>query len=86
VDDTGVGLAEGRNAGSWAVGVAVSGNAVGLSLAEWQVLPADEQQRLRERATAQLMAEGAHYVVDSVAELLPVLDQIQARLARGERP
>jgi phosphonoacetaldehyde hydrolase len=32
------------------------------------------------------MAEGAHYVVDSVAELLPVLDQIQARLARGERP
>jgi phosphonoacetaldehyde hydrolase len=86
VDDTGVGLAEGRNAGSWAVGVAVSGNAVGLSLAEWQVLPAEEQQRLRERATAQLMAEGAHYVVDSVAELLPVLDQIQARLARGERP
>lgn len=86
VDDTGVGLAEGRNAGSWAVGVAVSGNAVGLSLAEWQVLPPAEQQRLRERATAQLMAEGAHYVVDSVAELLPVLDQIQARLARGERP
>jgi phosphonoacetaldehyde hydrolase len=29
---------------------------------------------------------GAHYVVDSVADLLPVLDDIEARLARGERP
>lgn len=86
VDDTGVGLAEGLNAGCWAVGVAVSGNAVGLSRAEWEALPAPEQQALREQATAQLKGEGAHYVVDSVADLLPVLDEIEARLARGERP
>ncbi|HEX2009731.1 MAG TPA: phosphonoacetaldehyde hydrolase, partial [Roseateles sp.] len=86
VDDTGVGIAEGLNAGCWTVGVAVSGNAVGLSLAEWRALPAAEQRALRERATAQLRAEGAHFVVDSVAELLPVLGDIEARLARGERP
>ncbi|QPF74636.1 phosphonoacetaldehyde hydrolase [Roseateles sp. DAIF2] len=86
VDDTGVGIAEGLNAGSWTVGVAISGNAVGLPLADWQALGAAEQQALRERATAQLRTEGAHYVVDSVAELLPVLDLIEARLARGERP
>lgn len=86
VDDTGVGLAEGLNAGCWTVGVAVSGNAVGLSRAEWAALPAPEQQALREQATAQLKGEGAHYVVDSVADLLPVLDDIEARLARGERP
>ena len=86
VDDTGVGLAEGRNAGCWTVGVAVSGNAVGLSRPEWEALPASAQQVLREKATAQLTAEGAHFVVDSVADLLPVLDDIQARLARGERP
>ncbi|WP_022980642.1 phosphonoacetaldehyde hydrolase [Ideonella sp. B508-1] len=86
VDDTGVGLAEGRNAGCWTVGVAVSGNAVGLSRAEWEALPASEQQALREKARAQLLSEGAHVVVDSVADLLPVLDDIQARLARGERP
>lgn len=86
VDDTGVGLAEGLNAGTWAVGVAVSGNAVGLSRAEWEALPAAAQQALREKATAQLKAEGAHYVIDSVAGLLPVLADIEARLARGERP
>lgn len=86
VDDTGVGLAEGLNAGTWTVGVAVSGNAVGLSRAEWEALPAAAQQALREKATAQLQAEGAHYVIDSVADLLPVLDDIGVRLARGERP
>jgi phosphonoacetaldehyde hydrolase len=28
----------------------------------------------------------AHYVVDSIADLVPCLDDIEARLARGERP
>jgi phosphonoacetaldehyde hydrolase len=86
VDDTGVGLEEGLNAGTWTVGLAITGNAVGLSLAEWQALDAAAQQALREKATAQLKAAGAHYVVDSVADLLPVLDDIAARLVRGERP
>jgi len=86
VDDTGVGVQEGLNAGTWAVGLAVSGNAAGLTLAEWQALDAAGQQAVRERATAELKAAGAHYVIDSVAELLPVLDDIGARLARGERP
>jgi phosphonoacetaldehyde hydrolase len=29
---------------------------------------------------------GAHYVVDSIADILPCLDDIQERLARGDRP
>ena len=86
VDDTGVGIEEGLNAGTWTVGLAVSGNAVGLTLAEWQALDATRQQALREAATAKLKAAGAHYVVDSVADLLPVLDEIGARLARGVLP
>jgi len=86
VDDTGVGLAEGANAGTWTVGVAVSGNAMGLTLAEWQALDADAQAARRERAAATLREAGADYVIDSVADLLPVLDDIGQRLARGERP
>lgn len=86
VDDTGVGLAEGLNAGTWAVGVAISGNACGLSLAEWQALVPGEQAALRQQAGAQLKRAGAHYVIDSVAELLPVLADIDERLRRGERP
>lgn len=86
VDDTGVGIEEGLNAGTWTVGLAISGNAVGLSLADWQALDVAQQQLLREVATAKLQASGAHYVIDSVADLLPVLDDIAVRLQRGERP
>lgn len=86
VDDTGVGLAEGTNAGTWTVGVAISGNASGLSLAEWQALPCAERQRVRENAHAELRQAGADYVIDSVADLLPVIAAINARLQQGERP
>lgn len=86
VDDTGVGLQEGLNAGTWAVGVSVSGNVNGLTLAEWQALDADSQQARRARATAELQAAGAHYVIDSVADLPNVLEDIERRLQAGERP
>ncbi|MCY1357008.1 Phosphonoacetaldehyde hydrolase [compost metagenome] len=86
VDDTGVGLQEGLNAGTWAVGVSVSGNVNGLTLAEWQALDADSQQARRARATAELEAAGAHYVIDSVADLPNVLEDIERRLQAGERP
>ena len=74
------------NAGTWTVGVSVSGNAMGLPLADWQGLQRQEQAQRREAASARLQGAGAHYVIDSIADLLPVLDQIQQRLARGESP
>lgn len=86
VDDTGVGIEEGLNAGTWTVGLSVSGNAVGLSLAEWTALGAAQQAQLRSAATDKLQASGAHYVIDSVADLLPVLSDIEARLRKGELP
>ncbi|MDM0111177.1 phosphonoacetaldehyde hydrolase [Variovorax sp. J22R133] len=86
VDDTGVGIEEGIHAGTWTVGLAVSGNAVGMPLADWQALDTGRQQALREAATEKLKASGAHFVIDSVADLLPVLDEIETRLRRGEQP
>ncbi len=86
VDDTVPGLLEGRAIGAWVVGLAVSGNTLGLSEAQWLALPEQEQQRLRERATAELRAGGAHYVIDSVAQLGPVIADIERRLAAGELP
>jgi phosphonoacetaldehyde hydrolase len=86
VDDTEPGIAEGRAAGTWTVGVSVSGNAVGLSEAEWQALTAGQQAHLRGQGTARLKQAGADYVIDSVADLLPVLAAIERRLATGERP
>ena len=86
VDDTVPGILEGLNAGMWTVGVTVSGNEVGLSQAEWTALPAAEQDRLRAAATRRLAEAGAHYVIDSVADLPAVIETIERRLAAGDRP
>lgn len=86
VDDTVPGIAEGLNAGMWTVGLALSGNEAGLTLQEYQAADADVLQQKRQHATQLLAQAGAHYVIDSIADLMPVLSDIQARLARGEQP
>lgn len=86
VDDTIPGVEEGLNAGMWTIGLAVSGNEVGLSLADWHALAAEEQGLKRERAYRRMLQSGAHYVVDSIAEMMPCIEDIEARLRRGERP
>jgi phosphonoacetaldehyde hydrolase len=86
VDDTAPGIVEATAAGSWAVGVAMTGNAVGLSEAELATRDPVEQFLLRTAATRTLEGAGAHYVIDGVADLMPVMDEIESRLARGERP
>ncbi|MGH8712508.1 MAG: phosphonoacetaldehyde hydrolase [Casimicrobiaceae bacterium] len=86
VDDTVPGVEEGLNAGMWTVGLAVSGNEVGLPLAQWHALPAQEKAAKRSRAFSRMQQCGAHYVVDTIADLLPCIDDIQERIRRGETP
>ena len=86
IGDTVVDIEEGLNGGMWSVGIAVTGNEVGLTAAEYAAQSADEQLRLAKAATERLSAAGAHYVVDSLGDVLPVIDRIEERLAKGEKP
>ncbi|HZA66088.1 MAG TPA: phosphonoacetaldehyde hydrolase [Geminicoccaceae bacterium] len=86
VDDTEVGIAEGLNAGCWTVGVAVTGNAFGLSAADAAALPPHEFEQRRAAACRQLTRAGAHHVVDGIWDLEHALATIEGALARGERP
>ena len=86
VDDSPTGLTAGRAAGMWAIGILASGNEVGLSLERWSALTSAEQGAYRARAMPILVQAGAHYVIDTIADLLPVIDAIEARLAAGEAP
>jgi phosphonoacetaldehyde hydrolase len=86
VDDTPPGIEEGLAAGTWTVGVAASGNEVGLGLDEWRALSDAERRSRAERAGDVLRRCGAHYLIDTVADLLPVIEQIENRMAAGERP
>ena len=86
VDDTVPGVEEGLNAGMWTIGLAVSGNEVGLSLKAWKKLSKAEKEEKRARAYRRMAQAGAHYTVDSIAEMMPCIDDIQERIRRGERP
>jgi phosphonoacetaldehyde hydrolase len=86
IGDTEADIAEGRNAGTWTIGVARTGNEIGLSESDWDALPAERQAALLTFARDRLRAAGADYVIDSVADVEPTLDMIELRLARGERP
>lgn len=86
IDDTLPGIEEGLNAGMWTIGLATSGNEIGMSLADWEALPAGEKEIKRVRAHHRMWQTGAHYVVDTIADVLPCIDDIQTRLHRGEQP
>jgi len=86
VDDTGVGIDEGREAGTWTVGLALSGNEAGVTADELAALPEAERKALREKASAALGRHRPHYIIDTVADLPPIIEEIEARMARGERP
>lgn len=86
VDDTRPGIEEGRNAGMWTVGLALSGAPAGLTPAAFAAASPAKLDAIRQRVRAEHLAAGAHYVIDSVAELLPVVDDIEQRLAAGEHP
>ena len=86
VDDTAPGIEEGVNAGMWTVGLALSGSPAGLTLEEYRTATPETLQRVRERVSTELRAAGAHYIIDSVADLPALLTLIQARMSRGETP
>jgi phosphonoacetaldehyde hydrolase len=86
IDDTIPGVEEGLNAGMWTVGLAVSGNEVGMLLDEWRALAKADQEAKRGRAYTRMAQCGAHYVVDSIADIMPCIEEIQARIRRGEAP
>ncbi len=80
VGDTPADIEEGLNAGAWAIGVAGTGNGIGATLKEFEALPQEERQSRLVQARKELEQAGAHYIVDTLADLESVLDDIDARL------
>lgn len=77
VGDRAADMEAARNAGMWAIGVAMTGEDAGLT---WEALhrqSPSEQQYLRERATVRLEKAGAHVVVDTVLDLPHALATIK---------
>ncbi len=76
VDDTVPGIEEGVSAGCMTIGVALSGNYAGKTWEELVVLSDEEKDLLIKPATEKLKAAGAHYIIDTIADLPDLLDEI----------
>lgn len=87
VDDTTSGVGEALNAGCWGVGVVRYSNYMDVDTPEQgAALSKDELARRMARTRDILEKAGAHYVIDSLADIEAVIEDINRRLARGERP
>ncbi|GHD69811.1 phosphonoacetaldehyde hydrolase [Jeongeupia chitinilytica] len=86
IDDTVPGIEEGRRAGMWCVGVTLSGNEVGYSPDELAQAHPDDISARCAHAGARLRGAGAHYIVESVADLREVVIDVDRRIRAGEHP
>lgn len=87
VDDTISGVGEALEAGCWGVGIARYSNYMDInSLEEAKSIPEQEVQRRLANTREILQKAGAHYVIDTFDELPQVVEDVNQRLSRGERP
>ena len=86
IGDTIPDVGEGLNAGMWVIGLAMTGNEVGLTEDAVKALDAQDRQRRVAAARDRLAMAGAHYVVDGIWDVPMAIDEINRKLAAGEKP
>lgn len=87
VDDTVSGVGEALEAGCWGVGIARYSNYMDMdTLEEADSLSGDEIKRRLVHTRTLLQKAGAHYVIDTWEQMLDVIEDVNIRLGRGEKP
>jgi len=88
VDDTICGIQEGISAGCWSVGITDYSNYMNInSLDEWASLNDVEKYERKKKSRNKIKEEsGAHYVINEFDQLIPVIQDINKRLIKGEKP
>jgi phosphonoacetaldehyde hydrolase len=86
VGDTVADIQEGLNAGVWSVGSIIGSSQMGLSLEEYKELPEAKRQAAVNIAREAFILAGADFVIETMAELPPLIEKINSLLAEGIRP
>ncbi len=81
VDNSAVGIEEGRLAGCWTVGLSASGNGVGMTRESFLALSPEDRRVKLAAAEAILRDAGADFVIEDVSQLMPVVEEIARRIA-----
>ena len=87
VDDTASGVGEAVNAGCWGIGVTRYSNYMDVDTPEDGEKLSEVEIKKRVAKTKDILEKaGAHYILESIADIEPVIEDINKRIARGERP
>ena len=86
IGDTISDIKAGLNAGMWTIGLTQSGNELGLSEQEAAQLTRQELKAKTDPIADRYQDAGAHFVAAGIWDVLPVIEDINVRLARGEKP
>ena len=86
VGDTLADIDEGLNAGMWSIGVTKTGSEIGLSQEEITAMDPDALNSRVEGVGKKFLEAGVHYVMEGIWDCVQIIDRINERLARGERP
>lgn len=86
IGDTLPDIDEGLNAGMWTIGLALTGNEIGYNEEEIKRMDPHVFEYKISRARKRMAMSGAHYVVDGIWDCDPLIDDINNRLKRGEKP
>ena len=86
VGDTLADINEGLNAGMWTVGITKTGNELGMTVQEIKALDPDTLFDRLSSVRQGFLQAGAHYIIDQVSDILPVIEQINRRLNNGDPP
>jgi phosphonoacetaldehyde hydrolase len=86
IGDTISDIEEGLNAGMWSVGVIMSSNEMGMTKEELSGMDREELESRKKKVRKGYYDAGAHYVIDTLADIGELIDSVNDRLSRGERP
>jgi phosphonoacetaldehyde hydrolase len=86
IGDTVSDIAEGLNAGMWTIGVTRTGNELGLTEEEADNLPSSELDGRLAEISQRFYEAGAHYTAEGIWAVPLLINEIEARLAKGEQP
>jgi len=73
IGDTIADIEEGLNAGMWTVGVAKTGNGLGMTESEVQKLDAETLKYRLQGVYEAMYQVGAHFVVDGIGDVPPLV-------------
>ncbi len=86
IGDTVSDIQEGLNAGMWTIGITQTGNELGFTADECLAADAEFLRAKVTKIERRFLEAGAHFVAAGIWECPCIVEEINSRLFRGERP